>query len=763
MLPNYIRLTEAGKTALNNADEKGVRIQPHSFRVGEYDQDNPPIEIPKGLLGNEIARGRLRYIQVLNTQMVRFSFTIDEGVVGIIGEVAIYLKDGTCLGHATLFPKRVKRKEDSLLLELLLHLDEGQVSNIDVSFSEFGSVPSVASVDDLASPVTSNINAVSVLTLKDTTDGFTTAGLALRHGDGGQYWAFEGYNRMYLGEVGAGVISPAEFKPNTVLASVLSRGACIVQVVSGSGAGESRVCDYANTITCRNFGFSDLAEDSTLAIWAPALGTGGTGLPPRTNLPADYILYSGVDSPFWGAPPSSKSAGAGGKLYTPPSKLSFTGITMVGDGSRIYKAEGISTQDSNHAIVALNGIWQNRLAFEATGDGIEFAEELASDFGIDMRIASRQPTSGTFVDIKVAHHVADGFKRKFTLPAIPETIDDVFAIEHSILIGSYAYKISGKDIEFNEPPKAGRAIELRVLVYKEIEGYFTRIESGLFNVMTDDNIWHLPVEPDSEGHIFFTENGLIVTTDKYKLVESKVVFSRPMRIGSVLEFYTLKNERSQGSESSNIGGVMVGAIHTAKGLEILRHGMPPLRIPYLRPSIRSSEDILIEGTWPDIRLSLANKNKQDRGLLIHSQSNVKSIENSLELVWPLSIPIDQNCILKATADFSAQLGPADLDLTGFEDIDYIVQIKPKGTKSIEYGRRIVGSSTMGFSVIPTPETSTDERAYANASMTVHSTILKAANPAKTVEVLVKMRMNNVDVAKLKSFLHLNVSIEVFSQ
>jgi hypothetical protein len=74
-----LRLTDVGLQAINDADNQGIHIRPVMVVAGDYTGTDPST-VPSTLLGAEVYRGPLSYVEVLSKNACRFSFRIPQSV-----------------------------------------------------------------------------------------------------------------------------------------------------------------------------------------------------------------------------------------------------------------------------------------------------------------------------------------------------------------------------------------------------------------------------------------------------------------------------------------------------------------------------------------------------------------------------------------------------------------------------------------------------------------------------------------------------------
>lgn len=800
MTPDIIHLTPAGSQALLNADSGGILVAPKYFKVGNlevsdvedfYEQEG----IPENLVSSTVHQGKIQYIQVLSENTVRFTFDIPtsvpaaEGSSVAIGELVIMLEDNTVIGHCVYAQPFTKRNGEGMRIDASLHIKEGNAQNIDVTHSEYGSIPAVMSIEDLPSPVTAIANAVAVQDLETNLDNSNSPGIVQKFGPGGAQWSFSGHTRIFNGEVGfENVYDPSEFKQPeaTETADVEAGDVVIVQVVSGTGAGETR--RFTATQNGDNIAyiatasaFSDLSDTSVINIWYPRHGNlGAAGLPGLDGVPSNYVLERGIEYPRW--VPPLKANGNGSVLYHPPGTLKMNAYVIAPEDSAgirtfvLYQkdlSQATSqksqihhyshTSNDNYSMVSLSGITQHREAFEIKENQIEFAEDLPSEVQVDARLFSLTPSTGAYLNIRYSETVADGSQTEFDIPVQgEETVSlssDLIVYIDSFMqsINTYTVDTERQKIVFTTPPIQGLRVEVNAFVTQEVQGYATHIHTQ--NYLTRDltKVLQLPFAPQEKGLVFVSEQGMHVNRSLFDVVDNRLIFKRDIDPDRSIEVQIFRNVLSQGTPDNSISGVITDSIVTSKSIKLIRHNAEPIIMPVPRFNIESGDGIKVTGTFPDYTVSstLSQQIAKDSPQIFNNQSRQKNTE---EIIYTQRINFKGDVLVKATADFSARLGPGFASEDGLENIDFVLGYKTHSVNEPEYGRNIKGTGSAGFNV--TDPTRQGTYAYADKSITQGWSVIKANNPSGFIDVVAKMRVRNGRISDYGSDLTVNLNIEV---
>lgn len=761
---NILRLTQLGEQAVNNADAGGLQVKPAFAKIGNF-AGEPPAEVPTQLIGSELHSGNIHYIQVISAASTRFTFEIPAEVEGQIGECLVYLEDGTPLAHATINPQREKVKGKALRIDLILMLSNKNSHAIDITLSEFGSIPTVASLRALPSPVNSMESAVGVLDLQLNTDGSRSPSVAIRYGAGSQMWGFVGWDKIYTGEIGnSNVISNGEFRVPTLIQESLPNGELIVQVVSGGAAGESRKAVYDGaSIQIQEAAFSTLKGSETINIWIPdAKGESVSTLPPREGIPRDWVLIRGDKSPRW-AKPTNQSGQNGTKLYIPPSRLKINPIIFDGLGVETYEL-GVIPQSSNYVMCSISGITQHRSALAITGSQLTFAEEITDELTVLARAFTKEPSSGDYMKIKTEHYSGDGKKTRFKLPQPVENVNDVIIYVEKMdqNFSSYSVDINTMEIVFTAPPSAGYAIEVNAIAYEKVAGYSTTIQTFTYKISESTNILELPFEPESVDMCFVSIQGIHVHKNRLTLAKNKLAIAETIQSDLEVEVLIFNNVLALGSPNSDLDGVVTGMIRTCKGMEILMHNRPSQTIPLPKIEILGDADIEVIEDYPSFKIQLkSNANKQKRsGTTIDAQTVYQGQENVIEVTYPVKIDLmEMDLHINATANFSAEVGPGFMPNNDSEQLQCILGISTPNAKEPSFDSRSRGSVNAGLICLG-KDSQSEAMAYGNASRSLDIIVKSENHPSGYVTLIAKSRLANLDADAYETYMGVELSYSI---
>lgn len=780
MTPDRLLLSPEGEQALLTAEQGGVYIRPRSFSIGDF-QGTEPSTVPSGVLGTDLFSGTIHYIEVVSANTARFTLVVPSTANTTpitVTEAVVRLDDGTTLGRVRFTEPVIKNPGRGLQIQFLLHLSQANAHVIDVTLSEFGSVPSVVGIDSLPAASTAITNAVVVLDLQQNPTGDFSPELAYRFGAGGSVWGFSGYGRLFTGLAGPDVTSTSNFSIQSVIDDYeLEDGdLIIVNISAGAGAGETRRFTVSGSeFTAVNAGFTDLDSSSAIHIWKQITSvSGGAGLPSRDGVGADWQLVAGPanGSPQW-VPNAGGRSRTRGNLYHPPGKLNFQALAITPTEAQktfyLFNEDPLTAgvdesqmrlysfrRNNNYATIALSGVSQHRAAFEITNNKIEFAENIPVEVDIDARLYELQPHPGMYTSVVSRSFVGDGSTRIFDLPADVENIFYTKIYVERILteVASYSIDAINKKVTFSEPPQVGAVFEINCFVQEEIAGYSTQVITTSISMADLNNIIPLPVVPQSKDLVFISESGAHVNKDEYAVVGNKVVMRVDFVEGRDIEVVIFHNIRAEGTSDTGLRGMVLDGIATARGYEFNRHNAEPIRVPFPDINWTVGRGINITGKFPNftIESTVAERIARDKFERISQSAR---LEDSDEIIITKRIEFKDDVLIMVTADFEAKLGPGFKTTTGLEEMQYVVGFKTVGSKEPDYARSQIGTGDASFGI--SDPSKSNLVAKSNASQSQTFTILAENNTAGYIDIVAKMRVKSANVSEYGSMLRATLS------
>ncbi len=410
------------------------------------------------LVGTGVYTSPILSVEAIDKNTVRLTCAIPKGrpVDGQwnVGEIGIYDSNGVLFAHGDM-PPFPKTSEYGLKFYVYVSLARlGEVINI--TTSDFYSLPSAASVASLLDPTDSMQNVVVVLDgnshekeiLSGRPRGSSSPALAIKHGPGGTAWGFSNHSRVFIG------------KPDLVTAQGsfnLDAGAngfwladgevVIVQVLTGAGAGQSRKMQYsqmANRFTTIDSDFSALNSDSFLHIWR----SHESDLPKRHAGVPDYMVL-GIGENTFTVNTSTLSA-----THLDPHQHS-----MMGNNSENYTLPGtfpLSQLESAEAlIVTVGDNVLNAGQYTISGQVLRIPGGVPSTARITLWGFKRESDGGQ-LSFQEAEYQASG-QLEYNTPLVADTKAKVMVIASDTVVPSDAYSIVGAKVVFisGRQPQSG--------------------------------------------------------------------------------------------------------------------------------------------------------------------------------------------------------------------------------------------------------------------------------------------------------------------
>lgn len=767
MADNILHLADLGLQAALDAKSSGVLIDAVAFKLG--DSDAAHSDADEDIHGNTLIQGNIGYVEVLSKQTARFTLRITPADIGsgvVAPEIGIFLGNGLMLGRCVFdVPLELKQGETHELI-VLLNTSKCDLSVINVVLGSYSSIPSTPTVVTLGHPEDSDFTAVVVLDLQENTDNTSSAGIAMKFGSGSLQWAFSGYDRVFSGNPAAGATDSQFTSPALIGSLTFNSGEIvIVYIVAGSGRGQTRKFYFDSsdqTFKLHSASpFQGLMDTSTIVVWRRLGGVGGgvNNYPPQMqNIPHDWVLTRGGGNlPVW-APPKNTGKNLN-TLFVAPGRLRITPLNDMGNGQQArYSLGNILVKNVNYCVASLGGITQHKTAYDISSSELEFAENIPTGVPIDFRLITKEPGTGTYIDIVTDEFVGDGTRTSFQLSQPLESAQYAFVYINQLLQSTtvYSYNTATQSLEFVAPIPEGLPLEVSILVPQSSEGYSTELLSTSTVVVGPTLFLELPVKPQSKNHTFVSINGSHVHRNLYSLVDNKIVFSSAVPKGLAVEVLIFNNVLSNGTPQTDLSGVVVDAVLTHKAITLFRHNAPPVNLLLPGVNFKPGKGMRIDGEYPNytIASTYAEQYTPSTNFRINTR---KREEDTAELIFTQKLSITDDVRIMITAGFSAVLGPGFVSIDGSEVIDYVIGFRTTGAKEPDYGRELKGTGTAGFSSLK-GETSSNEIAYANASATQIFDIIKDNNKAGYIDLIARVRIRNANIGKYKSALTLDVSV-----
>lgn len=764
---NALRLTPQGEQAVANANAGGLAIQPVAFKAGDFIGSNPS-EVPEQLLGNELASGALSYVQVLTENSARFIFDIQVKYVAgealkRVGEILIMLSDNRPFGHVVLQEPIIAVPNSISRVSLLVHIQQDIQKILAVKMADYTSIPSVATLENLPSLKDNVFNAVSVLDLHVNSDGSRSPGAAYRYGAGSYYWAFSEHDRVYSGTIGSGFINANTFKINS-LTGMKEGEIVLVQTVAGPGAGACRHFKYTGgQFVNMDSPIAFISAQTNIAIWRritnPTTPSVGLPWPVDNDVPDTWALMRGKDNkPYWGPVNSQRQTTA--SLFVPPGKMLFSSVVTTATPDKLRYQLTEILDSSTDLFVGTSSVLQPRTAYSVQEDQLLLSSYPEQQMTLDLRQFRIEPSQGHVVLFETYDGVGDGQTTQYTLGNRPvESADMVFCVVGNTWQPSTVYKISnGNKLQMTQPIPSGQKYTFYVARYEERAGWSTRLRVSQYRMPYDADTFILPTSPLNKAHCVVAVGGLAVHTSDFTVAGNSLKTTSPIPHDTLVEVTVFENIKAVGSKDSSVDGVIIDVIPTPKGYMFKRQGLAPIEVPIATPEIVSGEGIVIEGQWPEIKISNTQALAEEadpKNMFNIQQTQV----DSEEVVIQQRIEFSKAVMLTCTADFQCQLGPGFASTSGKEHIEYVLSFKGPGVSEAEYGRGLKGTGAAGFNVIQS-DNAPEIIAYSNVSLTQMFVVLKENQPQGYIDIVAKVRITDAQITSYGSKLIGNLCIKV---
>ena len=749
--------TDVGLQAMLNADAGGVLVDATGFKLGSSSVSPRKTDVTD-ILGSTLFSGLLHRVEVLSENSVRFAFEVPGYLIETdttVAEVGIYLSSHIMLGRCVFEKPITLIAQETVHFNCILVTSRCNLSMLNVTVGDHSSIPSTPSFNTLQSPHESFFNAVTVLSGKHNADGSMSPVLAMKYSGGGFQWAFTDHNRVFFGH-------PQNANSTSLRVPGIEfddGDRLVIHVVNGAGVGNTRLAVVSNnSITFDSI--SGLSTSSTVAVWqrigGPAVASMCSYPPTMTNVPNDWVLTRGMGScPIW-APPKAAAASLS-TLYSRPSRLEMHTVTYNGSGDKAKFALGnIRVENPNYLQPALGGVTQHKSAFDVSGNEMAFVEAIDPGIPVELRTISRIPSNGSRLNISIDRFVGDGSTQTYNLsqPVDNANYVKVFLRGTRQMVSTYTHNPDNDTITLLAPVPAGIGIEIRTYRNVALEGYSTQIYSKAFTTSEDTYFFELPVFPQSVEYVEISQSGSVIHSDLYSLVDNRIILAGPIKAGLEVEVVIYDSRQAQGSEDTNLSGVMVDALLTGRNLMLIRHDAPPVTLPIPGINLEQGPGIRISGRHPFYKIESTLSERlmdEDANFKI---SDTRIQKDASEVLYTKRINITSDVMLAVHADFQARIGPGFQSESGLEVMEYVVGFRTATSREPDYGRHVAGTSVAGFSNL----SELNDTAYSNASMTQVYEVKQRNHPAGYIDIVVKMRVKNSRIGLYSSILTANVNI-----
>lgn len=748
-------LQDVGMHAINNASAGGLLVEASSFKLGDS-RLRPESTTETDIVGNLKFNGRVSLVETLDKNTTEFIVEVHRSMVAEdteVNELCLYLEDGLLLGRSVFTEPVTLYANESVRFICLLHTNRCDLTTINVSVNDVHSLPSTPHVHKLPNPASSEVNAVLVLNGVRNVDGSDSPVVAMRQRAGSSQWAFTDHTRVFQGKPSAinatGVtIAGQAFELNEI---------AILHIVSGGGVGTSRRVKFTGTRFEELDGESIVFDNNThVALWRNERSVTFADLncfPPTEGIPKDWVLTRGPEGePIWAPPRDVRPVS--NLLWRAPSKLRIDILNYTGDGSSARYALASSELESvNYLQPVVGGVSQHKTAFDISGNEVEFAENLPASTPLELRMYSREPSTGTRLNIAIDQFTGDGTTQKFTLSQPVDSASYIKVFVRGVYQNAttFVYDTSDNSVSLVAPVPSGMAVEIRSYRNMQSEGYSTDILSFVTTVRDTAHFIELPFVPQSAEYLEIKVSGSHLHFSQYAVIDNKVILKGPIRRGLEVEVTLYNNIRTLGSNSSDLPGVVVDAVLTGHSLQLIRHNARPVKLPIPAVSLHSGPGIKISGTHPQYRIESTIAEQQRDSKANFKISDYRTLKDATEIMFTHRVEVTRDMFISVTADFSAILGPGFHSIQESEHVEFVVGFRTSSSTEADYGRGLPGTGFAGFSTL-------GSTVYSNASSTQVYEVIAANHKSGYIDVVTKMRVKNANVGNYGSKLSINTNI-----
>lgn len=768
-------LTQDGFDTFSNASSSGLLVKIDQFRLGIG--STPAAKTDTNIESAAVYTGRVNSVQALSESSVQFSLLISDSHPEFVYQELGVWESSTnkMVGRAVFDAPQQKEAGIGYALNVIITATDCNVSNVDVTIGECCSIPSIPTLAQLVPAASSVHNVYSVLNLKTNTDGSESPGLAMKYGPGGLLWGFEGYKKIFEGQLNNALQAQPniiEFEDTELL--LVENETLLVQAFGSNCNGLARKTTVTKTSDSSKAinpvePFTGLDSQTVVHIWrvSESENSGVVSTcpypPSLSGVPEDYVLTRGSGNcPEW-RPPARTSINT--TLYRQPGTLGIQKDMYSGDGvSKIFPLSEVP-ENSKFLIVSIDGVYQHKNTFSLSGNFVYFDEAPRAGVSIQFIILKNDLSQSNYF-YAITEEFSGGYA-SYSLSHVPYNSDYILVtidgfIQH---LNAYFYDSENNVLSFSEVVPNEAFIEVTLFVRSSVQtNYNFNVYLSSFYTEENTQSLELPISPDTTSNVFLSYSGVIIPRANYYIEGSTLRFNPqdatdPVVFGykdQPIEVLIFHSEPVTGTAQNNLSGVVVDAVPTSHGHKLLKHGQPPIEIPSQKVNIKGGKNISVSGSYPDFTIN--NVLEKGDGFYSGSQkhSTKSYVEDSEEiiLVYPYSFLFDSLVLL--TADFSVRLGPNFKVKDGDEVLEYSIGFRHGSIKEPPYNRRIKGTGFSGFNYLG------GHYAYSNASIStalefLTSTLGLNSDSSGQVDLVARARVRNADISAYSILLQVDFS------
>lgn len=538
---SYMRITEAGLSAISNAEAGGFKVNCVAFETSSSDigdvENNPSLALRTSLVGTPNYRGQVGAIEVHTDSTVSYELVLESefpatGDSIAVREVGLFLDNGVLFAIGSVSPTIRKERGTSLHLKAYVAAAK-QGATIDVTVNDKTSLPK-QSINNLSDAKTSKANTVAVTGLKPSIEhSGNQVSIVVTSGVGNEEWGILGYTR-----VGSGLkvrpLSETSFSldPNTNGFWLNDGESVVVQVLRGKSEGTVRTYTYRKQLVSASHVFeTDLAltldNSSEVSIWK----SDKNYQPDRRGVPSSHVLFAGdnTHSGTWDTSAPVQGTLSIATAYFQGLKNQYQ-FDLPQDLPQTYL-------DKNNLLVFINGVLLGFNDYNVYDQKL-IVSPLLNGASVSVYLFYRSSNQGSSFNfytetIEQAKLVDYGGKPSYDMPIIVKDNDHSLGFTFS---GGLAYEVQrnwgfdGAKLVYPQSPNADTLMLVwantdKVNGYSQPQQYEWSYNQNNSDSATDTHVFKLADTPEAGTHLLFVK-GHPVTPNLYRFDGQNLIIKK---------------------------------------------------------------------------------------------------------------------------------------------------------------------------------------------------------------------------------------------
>ena len=240
-----------------------------------------------------------------------------------------------------------------------------------------------------------------------------------------------------------------------------------------------------------------------------------------------------------------------------------TSGSLVGDGTTVTFALGGSPRSSDHAMVFLEGVYQEKENYSIAGSNITFTTAPPNGYSIEVKYVTGVLDLTDVGQVVLDELTGDG-TATYALSATPQSENYTNVYIEGVYQEKGTYSVSGSNITFSSNVSTGYSIEVSTMRTIPVSSVTqTTFVTDTFTANGSTNNFTLVNgSPSSKSLTMVFIQGVYQAKSNYNLVSGQIQFGSTPSIDDVIEVISISAVNTAGSPVTSVNGE-VGAVTVA--------------------------------------------------------------------------------------------------------------------------------------------------------------------------------------------------------